>query len=73
MHRVTDPVVVAVCAKGISWFPSRLIYILPVIYFVLFEGILPLSAKHFKWYLCGGCQWKENPGVANPKIKLILS
>ena len=24
MHRVTDPVVVAVCAKGLSWFPSEL-------------------------------------------------
>ena len=23
MHRVTDPVVVAVCAKGLAWFPSR--------------------------------------------------
>ena len=25
MHRVTDPVVVAVCAKGLSWFPSKLV------------------------------------------------
>ena len=24
MNRVTDPVVVAVCAKGLSWFPSEL-------------------------------------------------
>ena len=54
MHRVTDPVVVAVCVEKIN----RGFY----------QTLNLFGKSEILWHLCGGCQWKEYPGVANPEI-----
>ena len=55
MQRVTDPVVVAVWVEmGSKWFFTLKLEI--------------WFRNQVFWDLCGGCQRKEDPGVANPKI-----